>query len=131
MSFLTRLSAAWLLVGIYAGGLMLLSSTSPPSLISARHLPHLDKLVHALAYAGLTLVLIRALYLTCTTCPSSKLILWGVMLAICYGVGNEMIQALTPHRTMSVADGFANAVGAGAVAWIWPMLRRRWPTIAT
>jgi VanZ family protein len=128
---LLRLSAAWLLVGTYAGGLMILSSITQPSMVPAWDLPHLDKLCHALAYAGLTLVLLRALYLTCATYPSSQLMLWGVMLAICYGACVEIIQAFTPARTMSLSDGLANAVGAGIIAWIWPMLRRRWPMIAT
>jgi VanZ family protein len=127
---LARYSAAWLLVAMYAGGLMILSSTSQSSLVPAWDLPHLDKLFHAFAHAGLTLVLIRALSLTFTTSSSAKLMVCGVMLAICYGACNEIIQAFTPDRTMSVSDGLANAVGVGIVAWIWPMLRRRWPMIA-
>jgi VanZ family protein len=127
---LIRFSAAWLLVGIYAGGLTILSFISSPSLVPAWGLPHLDKLLHAVAYAGLTLVLLRALSLTFATGPSSKLLVWGVMLAICYGACNEMLQAFTPARTMSVSDGLANALGVAVVAWMWPRLRRRWPMIA-
>jgi VanZ family protein len=131
MSPFIRSSAAWLLVGVYAGGLTILSSTSQPSLVPTWGLPHLDKLLHAFAYAGLTLVLMRALCLTFATRSLSTLMVWGVVLAICYGGCNEIIQAFTADRTMSVSDGIANAVGAGYVAWTWPRLRRWWPMIAS
>lgn len=125
-----RLIAAWLPVGIYAGGILILSSAPKLPDIPGWDLPHIDKVLHALAYAGLTLLLIRALCLTFVTRPTSTLVLWGVILAISYGMCNEVIQAFTPTRTMSMFDGVANAIGASLAAWIWLWLERRWPAIA-
>jgi VanZ family protein len=129
MRSLRRLSVAWIPVGLYAGGIFLLSSLSHPPSIPAWELPHLDKLLHALQYGGLTFVLIRALYLTGTVRPATHLIFWGAFLAIIYGSLDELHQAFTPGRTMSVYDLLADAIGVALMASVWPMLQRRWPRL--
>jgi site-specific recombinase len=70
---LLRLVFAWILVGLYAGSIFVLSSLSQLPLGSTRDPPHLDKLYHALEYGGLTFVLIHALCLTFATRPSMSL----------------------------------------------------------
>jgi VanZ family protein len=124
-----RVISAWMLVGLYAGGIFVLSSLSHPPLVSAWDLPHLDKLYHAIEYGGLTFVLILALCLTCAARTSTGIVLKAAVLAIAYGALDELHQAFTPHRTMSVYDLVANATGAGVVALAWLSVRRRWPLL--
>lgn len=120
-----RLIAAWMLVGLSAGGIFVLSSLSNLPLVSTWDLPHLDKLYHTLEYSGLTFLLIRALCLTCPTCPATTLSLWGVVLAVSYGSLDEFHQAFTPGRMMSLLDIFADAAGASVAASMWPFMQRR------
>jgi VanZ family protein len=129
MRSLLRLIVAWTPVGLYAGGIFALSSLSHPPFLPAWDVPHLDKLYHTLEYSGLTFLLIRALGLTCATRPSTPLILWGVILAVGYGSLDELHQAFTPGRTMSVYDLLADTMGASLIAGIWPTLQRRWPML--
>jgi VanZ family protein len=125
-----RFVVAWLLVGLYASAIFLFSLVQPP-VIAAWQIPHLDKVYHAIGYAGLTLLLLRALCLTFVQYPPAHLAVWGAMLAVSYGAFNEFQQSFTPVRTMSVADGIANALGAGMAVWMWPAIQRWWPKIMT
>jgi VanZ family protein len=126
-----RVVVAWLLVGLYASAVFLLSSSIQPPVIDTWQLPHLDKVYHGIGYAGLTLLLLYALGLTFVQYPSTHLAVWGIVLAVSYGALNELQQSLTPARTMSVADGVANALGAGIAVWMWPGIQRWWLKIMT
>jgi hypothetical protein len=103
MHRLLRLTCAWMLVGLYAGGIFLLSAWSHPPSVSTKDLPHLEKLYHTLGYGGLTFVLIRALCLTCATRPSTSIALWAAVLVMVYGASDEFHQAFTPDRMMSLS----------------------------
>jgi VanZ family protein len=129
MRFLRRSSVAWIPVGLYAGGIFLLSSLSHPPSLPAWELPHLDKLFHTLQYGGLTFLLIRALCLTDAARPATHRIVWGAFLAIIYGALDELHQAFTPGRTMSVYDLLADATGAAMMAGVWLTLQRCWPRL--
>jgi VanZ family protein len=122
-----QLWGAWTLVALYAGGIFVLSSLSQPPSVSPWDLPHLDKLQHAFVFGGLTFVFLRALRLTYPTHPSTSLICWAVVLTSAYGALDELHQAFTPARTMSVHDLLADAAGALVVAgiWLWIQHRRR------
>lgn len=127
MSPRARLIVVWIVVGGYAGGILVLSSVSSLPVVPGRNLPHFDKLGHAIAYAGLTLGLIYALALTFPMRTVSRLLLMAATLAVGYGMLNEFHQLFRPGRTMSFADTVANAVGVALAAWIWPRIQRRWP----
>lgn len=129
MHSLFRLTGAWMLVGLYASGIFVLSSLSHPPMVPSWELPHLDKLYHIFAYGGLTFLLIRALSLSCATRTSTSLALWAAILAIVYGASDEFHQAFTPDRMMSVYDLLADATGASAVAGVWLRIRRRQPVL--
>jgi len=125
-----RLIAAWVLVGIYASAIFAWSSVSKPPLMPQWDVRHLDKLYHAIEYAVLAFLLMRALRMTCPTHSMTQLILWGVVLTALYGLSDELHQALTPDRTMSVYDLVADAVGASMVGLVWPRIQGRWPVIS-
>jgi VanZ family protein len=126
---LLRLISAWILVALYAGGIFAASSLSHPPFVPTWHLPHLDKLAHMIAYGGLTFVLIRALYLTCSMRSSTSIVLWAAFLTVLYGASDELHQAFTPGREMSFYDLLADAAGAGFAAGVWLWVQRRWPTL--
>jgi VanZ family protein len=123
-----RIIVAWIAAVGYAGAVFTLSSLSDLSAVPTWEIPYFDKIGHAVAYAGLTLVLIYALTLTFTARAVSRLILLAAILAVCYGALNEFHQLFRPRRTMSFADLIANAAGACLVAWSWPRIQRRWPS---
>lgn len=78
-----------------------------------------DKVVHACEYAVLALLLCRA-----TNRPAVS---W--LIALLYGVSDEVHQSFVPGRTATVFDAVADATGAGlaCAAWYW---RARRPTPA-
>ena len=97
-----------------AGGL---APTGPLGLVAV------DKWLHVLGYAALTLLIAYAVW------PSTTrwLALPGA-LALGYGVVIEVVQAFVPARSFSVADLGANAVGvalAAALLWAWHRRRER------
>jgi VanZ family protein len=128
MQSLRRYRGAWLLVALYAGGISIGSSLSHPPSLSSVDLPYFDKLCHFTEYAGLTLLLIRALSLTYATRSPTALALWAATLVVFYGASDELHQAFTPKRVMSAYDLLADATGAGVVAGVWLWARHRRPT---
>jgi VanZ family protein len=97
-------------------------------LVTTFDLPYFDKLCHFTEYAGLTLLLIRALSVTYVTRAYTWLAIWAAILVVLYGASDELHQAITPDRVMSGYDLLADATAAGVVAGIWLWARRRWPT---
>jgi len=87
------------------GGLVAVSAAS---LLTTPPLPDelpdfTDKLVHAGMYATLMLLFARAH-------PGLPALLLGIGLGA-FGAFIELLQSLTPARTMSIADGVANCAG--------------------
>jgi len=63
-----------------------------------------DKIVHLTAYAG-------AAMLWCWAATNRRALLLALPILICYGVGLEFAQGLTPDRTPSIGDAIANSLG--------------------
>lgn len=57
--------------------------------------------------------------------PGARWRLPAALLA--YGVVIELLQSLTPYRTMSLADVVANALGLALGAALLRVAQRRWP----
>lgn len=71
--------------------------------------PHADKLRHAVAFVTLWAIGRRA-----RLQPT-----WVLALGLlAFGIGIELLQALTPHRESSLADVLADAVGIAAGRWL-------------
>ena len=88
-----------------------------------------DKLVHALAYAGLSALLYRALARGRVTGLRVRPGLAAAALATLYGLSDEWHQAFVPGRTADTADLAADAAGAVAATaalWTCGIILRRW-----
>ena len=106
--------ALWVAVGAYLATIFALSSMSAP-------LPALtsrvsDKVLHAVEYGGLGLLLSAALRLSGRS-PGRAAAL-GLLLASLYGASDELHQAFVPNRDCSGWDWLADTAGAalGALA---------------
>ncbi len=92
----------------YGGAVYYLSSLS--RITAAGRIP--DYVLHAAEYAGLTILIIRALNGGWVRRIPSALSLWGVGLAVLYAVFDELHQLHVPRRTASLKDVFSDALGA-------------------
>jgi VanZ family protein len=103
--------ARWAPPIAYAGLIFFLSSQS-----TFPHLPpglwDFDKLLHAVEYAVLALLLLRA--------TGSAWVAFA--LASLYGVSDELHQSFVPGRSATVYDALADAVGAALA--VFPLSRR-------
>jgi VanZ family protein len=113
----------WGPVAVYMAGLFYLSSQ--PTLPAADLTP--DWTQHGVAYAGLALVALRAV----TGARWSGVGIWTLaiawIIAVAYGVSDEVHQTFVPSRTADVRDVIADGVGAAlalGAAWAWGIIRR-------
>ena len=123
-----RRLAVWLPALLWAGLIFVLSSIPGTSLPTV-DLPQADKLVHALIYAVLGVLLLRALERGRPVGRrATSLIVAAIALTTLYGVSDEIHQLWTPHRSADWRDVVADGVGAtggalGLVAMRWMKFR--------
>jgi VanZ family protein/glutaredoxin len=110
----------WVPVGLYGGAVYYLSSLSQVAVVG--RLP--DYLTHPLEYAGLTVLIVRALNGGLGRSISRRVFLGAVMLAVLYAVTDEIHQLRVPRRTASVKDVFSDALGAVLGVGIAEVLQR-------
>lgn len=88
-------------------------------------LPLSDKVLHYLAYTGLTMsTLLAAVWAPVRgegRFPSSPLTI--VIGAFLFGVGIEVVQGPLPERDAELLDAFANAAGAVTALILWTLWR--------
>ena len=106
---------------IYAAAIFASSSLSavpaPPSHLTDKHM-------HLFAYAGLALVLVRALSGGRWSAVTAATLWQAALLTVVYGASDEWHQSFVPSRTPDGLDILADAVGAalavgavGMLAW--------------
>jgi VanZ family protein len=111
----------WMPVFVYAAGIFIQSSFPPAAALP--DVPGSDKLLHALAYAGLAMLVFRAL--TSTGWSSRpRLLFWGSLLGTAaYGILDELHQVFVPARSAEMLDATADAAGALAAVllcrWVY------------
>ncbi|AGW12240.1 VanZ family protein [Megalodesulfovibrio gigas] len=115
---LTRRSAGvlrlmWLASMALVTALSLLPDVGPPAVFD-----HVDLVAHLIAYAWLALLPRLALR------QSDRTWAWG-MLGL--GLALELLQGLTPYRSLSLWDMLANTAGVGLGVWLGGLVRRRLP----
>lgn len=107
----------WALVGLMAIVVVYTSVQAPGD----GSLPVSDKLLHFLAYTGLTMsMLLAAVWAPVRNegrFPTAPLAI--VVLAIFFGVAIEVVQGPLPERDAELLDAFANAGGALTALLLW------------
>ena len=83
-----------------------------------------DKLTHALVYAAMLPLAVRAMRLFPARASLRSRLLPAFLFCALYGATDEIHQYFVPGRSCDVFDWIADAVGAGASAWILPALAR-------
>lgn len=118
-----RIIVRWALVILYAAAMFVVSS------IPGNDLPRLkmsDKLVHALAFGGLTLLICQALGLQKPAWSQRAVAVLGVLATVAYGCFDEGHQSFISGRRAELADVVADGVGALLAAWGWSKAIKRW-----
>ena len=116
-------AALWLPVVAYMAFIFVLSSIPRPPATPAGT----DKLLHTLLYAGLGVLMARAMAggvarLTWSTVAQTAF--WGGL----YGVSDELHQYFNPPRAVEILDVLADTIGSGAGAaalYWWGIIRPR------
>jgi VanZ family protein len=123
----SRLSL-WGAVALYLAFIFVLSSIAhPPELPNGS-----DKRLHAALYAGLGMLLARALAGGLTRTVTRGMVVATTVLSGLYGVSDEIHQIFVPPRQVEVLDVVADTIGGalGAIAlYAWGIIQRRsWPS---
>jgi len=100
----------WVPVALYAGLVFFLSSLSRPLPFLPEDVWSLDKLLHAVEYAVLGLLLARAL--GAGGLSPARTFLGALLLASLYGATDELHQSLVPNRDCDPRDWGADTAGA-------------------
>ena len=111
----------WILVVLMAFVVVYTSVTAPGD----GSLPLSDKLMHYLAYTGLTLsMLLAAVWAPVRgegRFPTAPIVI--VFVAFLFGVAIEVVQGPLPERDAELLDAFANAAGAVTALGLWTLWR--------
>jgi DNA-directed RNA polymerase subunit RPC12/RpoP len=111
---LRRVARPWRIAFIFYA-LALTTGTHWPRLTLGPEIPATDKLIHLLAFGGLTILLWRTRWI------ASK---WAAaIIALAWAAADELSQGIAAlNRTVSWHDVIANVLGVGcALAWLWAL----------
>jgi VanZ family protein len=110
-----RRISLWAPVVLYMAFIFVLSAiSSPPDLPSAVS----DTSAHALLYAGLGALLVRARAGGWRSRVTLGTVIFAVLVAALYGFSDEAHQYFVPPREVELSDVVADAVGAAAGAGV-------------
>src|SRR5688572_32015389 len=114
----------WVIAGAVAAAIFVASSI-PGNRFVLPSFDFADKVLHAIAYAGLGGALGFALAVPGR--PRRTTTLLAAAIATAYGISDELHQLITPFRTSTVSDAVADLVGAviGATVAAALVYRRR------
>jgi VanZ family protein len=121
----TKRIALWAPVVIYMAAVFYASSLSELPSIANRFS---DKLEHAIAYAGLSVLLVRALAGGLRRPAAARTALLAIVIAAIYGASDEFHQHFVPYRSMDAYDLLADTTGATLAAgalYAWGIIRAR------
>lgn len=113
----------WALVTLYAAGIIAVSG------IPGDDLPQLgmgDKLMHALAFGGLAVLVCRALRLHNPTWSPRRVVGIGVLAVVVYGGFDEGYQTFVSERRSELSDVMADGIGALLAGWGWRKAAKPW-----
>lgn len=111
----------WVPVALYMAAIFYVSSLPEPPPIPTGS----DKPLHLSAYFGLTIVVIRAVAGGLARRIGIRTAVVALLIAIGYGVTDEVHQMFVPGRSADVYDLLSDAAGAvagTAACWAWGIL---------
>lgn len=114
----------WAPVCLYCGLIVYLSSQSHPS----QHLPSFlfgmsDKLLHALEYGILGILLYRAFHQTTRAIES---IILSIICVVVFGISDEIHQWFVPNRQADIWDLLADTLGATFFILTWAFITKKY-----
>jgi VanZ family protein len=114
----------WAPVILYCGIIVFLSSQSHPS----QHLPSFlfgmsDKLLHAMEYGILGILLYRAFHQTTRTTVS---IILSIICVVIFGISDEIHQWFVPNRQAELWDLLADTIGATFFILTWVFITKKY-----
>lgn len=114
----------WAPVLIYCGIIVYLSSQSHPS----QHLPSFlfgmsDKLLHAMEYGILGILLYRAFHQTTRAVGS---IILSIICVVIFGISDEIHQWFVPNRQADTWDLLADTLGATFFILTWAFITKKY-----
>ena len=118
-----RIFVRWIAVFLYAAGIFVVSS------IPGDDLPPLkmgDKLLHALTFGGLAVLICRVVRLQKPAWPQRAVVALGVLATVAYGCLDEGHQSFVSGRRAELSDVVADGVGALLAAWGWNKAAKPW-----
>lgn len=108
IAFATQVVPAAAYAGvIFYGGLIRMGELPEVGFVAT------DKLLHALVFGGLALLLARALHWSKPSGSATKKLVVGGLGALLMGLLLELCQAFVPYRSADPWDWVADSVGAG------------------
>ena len=114
----------WGMVLTYMATIFFLSSLSGSSVPV---LKISDKVLHAVEFGGLALLVCRAVRAQAPAFSSRLVAMVSILSAIGYGITDELHQLFVPNRMMDFTDVAADSLGALLAAWVWMKVGRHWP----
>lgn len=115
---------AWLPVVLYCTIIFILSAV-PAHQMPDGQIWRLDKLIHAVVYAGLGLLLWRALCLGPPRLGRRGAAVVAILGAALFGISDEWHQSFVPGRQASALDALADLIGAAVAVAVAALARPR------
>lgn len=100
---------------LYVFAIFYMGLIRPPGVQAPKHA---DKVMHALAFGFMQIVVLRAVRFEIARIPARRQNLVAFVLAVAAGAVLEIVQSFTPYRSAELLDLVADAVGAGIVALV-------------
>lgn len=117
------LTTRWLLVALYIVVIFVLSAQS--GLKIPGDIPFKDKIVHALEYLGVSLLMSWAARGSWPQTPASRRVLWTMLAIALLGASDELFQSTVPGRDSSPFDWMADVFGGSLGQWVGTVTARR------
>lgn len=121
MRVTARSAQLWLPVAVYMAAIFVVSADADPPMPEGVS----DKSMHLLAYAGLAVVVARAVAGGLPRRVTWRVALAALSIAVGYAVTDELHQMFVPNRSADVYDLLADAIGAAAgliACWAWGII---------
>jgi VanZ family protein len=107
----------WFPVLVYC--LLIFIQSSHPTPDITPHWPYIDKVLHAIAYALLGALFLRAFNTTGIKQNLKLIILLSILLSSLYGISDEIHQSFVPYRTADAFDVLADIFGSAFGVYIF------------